>query len=288
VTRHLAAVVAIALAAPAGAAAATDREAARAGASWLEMLSIGPVGQQADVIVALAATGRPGAALRGRLARITPTASSYAGTAGAAGKVVLATVAAGRNPRSLGGVNYVARIRAQYAGGRYGVSAYDQAYAILALRAAGEPVPRGAITALRNTRGRGGWGFALTRSGRDDVSATGLLIEATRSAGVLASDPMLRQATAWLLVQRNASGGFHIGGAGKATEANSTAIAIRALRAMGRTPSASTRLALRSLQEPDGGFRFTREVRESRLFATVDAVLALSGRRLPPPFVSGA
>jgi hypothetical protein len=193
-------------------------------------------------------------------------------------------MAAGRNPRSLGGVNYVARIRAQYASGRYGVSAYDQAYAILALRAAGEPVPLPAITALRNTRGSGGWGFTLTRSGRDDVSVTGLLIEASRSAGVPAIDPMLRRATTWLLAQRNGKGGYHIGGAGKPTEANSTAIAIRALRAMGRVPSPGTRLALRSLQEADGGFRFTREVRESRLFATLDAVLALSGRWLPPPY----
>lgn len=277
-------VVATLLAAPVGAAAATDREAARAGATWLEGLTIGTVGQQADAIVALAATGRPAGKLRPRLARLTAAAPGYAITAGAAGKVVLATVAAGRNPRSLGGVNYIARIRAQYALGRFGVSAYDQAYAMLALRAAGEPVPRAAITALRNTRAEGGWGFTLTRSGPDDVSVTGLLIEASRSAGVPATDFMLRRATAWLLAQRNRGGGYNIAGAGKPTEANSTAIAICALRAMGRTPSAATRLALRSLQESDGGFRFTRRVRESRLFATVDAVLALSGRSLPPPY----
>lgn len=283
--RRLAGVaLAVVLAAPAGAAAPTDGAAARAGAAWLEGLTIGAVGQQADAIVALAATGRPRATLRARLARMTPAAPGYAVTAGAAGKVVLATVAAGRNPRSLGGVNYIARIRTQYAGGRFGVSAYDQAYAILALRSAGEPVPRAAITALRNTRGNGGWGFTLTRSGGDDVSVTGLLIQASRSAGVPASDSMLRQATAWLLAQRNRSSGYNIGGAGKPTEANSTAIAICALRAMGRAPSPATRLALRSLQEADGGFRFTRAVRENRLFASLDAVLALSGRRLPPPY----
>lgn len=282
--RFAALAVAAALAVPAGAVGATDREAARAGGAWLEGLSIGTVGQQADAIVALAATGRPRAVLRARLVRMTSAAPSYAVTAGAAGKVVLATVAAGRNPRSLGGVNYIARIRAQYAAGRYGASAYDQAYAILALRSAGEPVPRAAITALRNTRAGGGWGFALTRSGRDDVTVTGLLIQASRSAGVPTSDSMLRQATTWLLAQRNRSGGYNIGGAGKPTEANSTAIAICALRAMGRVPSPATRLALRSLQEADGGFRFTREVRENRLFATLDAVLALSGRWLPPPY----
>ena len=64
--RRLLAAIAVAavLAVPAGAAAPTDREAARAGATWLQGLSIGTVGQQADAIVALAATGRPRAALR--------------------------------------------------------------------------------------------------------------------------------------------------------------------------------------------------------------------------------
>jgi hypothetical protein len=38
------------------------------------------------------------------------------------------------------------------------------------------------------------------------------------------------------------------------------------------------------LQEADGGFRFTATIRESRLLATVDGVLALSGHRLPPPY----
>jgi hypothetical protein len=84
--------------------------------------------------------------------------------------------------------------------------------------------------------------------------------------------------------QVNARGGFRIDGNGGATEANSTALVIRALRAMGRTPLTSTRRSLRALQESDGGFRFTAKTRESRLIATVDAVLALSGRRLPPPY----
>jgi len=272
------------LALPALAAAQTDRQAMLRGAAWLGRQSIGTAGQQADAIVALAAAGRPRATLRARLSELVPKAPAYAITAGAAGKVTLAAVAAGRNPRALGGVDYLNRIRATFASGRYGSSAYDQAYAMLGLRAARQPVPKAAIALLRNRRGSGGWSFALSVSGADDVSATGLLIEALRSSGVPSRDPMLRGAANWLAAQANAQGGFRIDGAGGTTEANSTAIAIRALRAMSRTPSASTRLALRSLQEPDGGFRFTREVRESRLFATVDAVLALSGRRLPPPY----
>ena len=282
--RPLLALAALALLTPASAFAQTDRQATQRGAAWLETLSIGTVGQQADAIVALAAAGRSRASLRPRLSRMSVAASAYATTAGGAGKVVLAAVAAGGNPRSLGGVDYITRIENQYAAGRYGVTAYDQALAMLALRAAGEPTPAAAVTALRGARGKGGWGFALRKASPDDVSATGLTIEAMRAAGVSKADAALKGATAWLTAQINTRGGFGIDGRGRATEANATALAIRALRAMGRTPATATRRALRNLQETDGGFRFTARIRESRLLATVDAVLALSGHRLPPPY----
>lgn len=283
-TRPVAALGLLALLTPATALAQTDRQATQRGAAWLESLSVDSVGQQADAIVALAAAGRSRQSLRARLRAMSGVSPAYAITAGAAAKVVLAAVAGGGDPRSLGGVDYITRIERQYAAGRYGATAYDQAYAMLALRAAGLPVPRAAVTALRAARGTGGWGFALRKAGPDDVSATGLTIEAMRAAGVTRSDAALRGATKWLTAQSNARGGFAIDGGGRATEANSTAIAIRALRAMGRTPPTATRRALRGLQEADGGFRFTPTTRESRLLATLDAVLALSGRRLPPPY----
>ena len=276
--------IALGLLPPSVALAQTDGQATQRGAAWLESLSISSVGQQADALVALAAAGRPRQSLQPRLATMSGSASSYATTAGASAKVVLGTVAAGGNPRDLGGVDYIQRIERRYSAGRYGATAYDQAYAMLGLRAAGAPVPRGALTALRAARGAGGWGFSLRKASPDDLSATGLVIEAMRAAGVARSDGALRSATTWLTAQANARGGYHIDGRRRPTEANSTAIAIRALRAMGRTPSAATRRALRGLQEADGGFRFTAKTRESRLLATVDAVLALSGRRLPPPY----
>lgn len=276
--------IAVAFLAPSAALAQTDGQATQRGAAWLESLSIGTVGQQADAIVALAAAGRSRASLEPRLTTLSASASAYATTAGGAGKVVLATIAAGGNPRALAGVDYIARIERQYSAGRYGVTAYDQALSMLALRAAGAPTPAAAVTALRAARGKGGWGFALRRTGPDDVSATGLTIEAMRAVGVSKTDPGLKGATAWLVAQVNTRGGFGIDGRGRATEANATAIAIQALRAMGRTPATTTRRVLRKLQEADGGFRFTATSRESRLLATLDAVVALSGHRLPPPY----
>jgi hypothetical protein len=148
---------------------------------------------------------------------------------------------------------------------------------MLAIRAAGDPVPRSAIRATLAARGGGGWSFDLSRSGRDTVDATAIVLEALAAAGVRRSDPGVRAATSWMLAQRNREGGLNWAGAGRETEANSTAGAIRALRAHERTPPPATRAALRRLQERDGSVRFTRAARGSRLLATTDALIAFSG-----------
>jgi hypothetical protein len=64
------------------------------------------------------------------------------------------------------------------------------------------------------------------------------------------------------------------------TEANSTALAIEAARAMG-SGDRRARRALRSLQRSSGAFQFTRTDLGSRVIASVDSVVALSGRALP-------
>lgn len=283
--RHVVAVIAgLALTGTAASAPAATDASTRRGAAWLNAQRLTTAGQQADRVVALAAAGASRITLIRDVQNMRSGAPSYARTAGATGKVILAARAARMNPRTLGGVNYVARLRSQYAGGRFGANTYDQVYGILALRSAGERVPAAAITALRRTRGSGGWGYDLDPRIRDDVSATALVIEATRAAGVSPRDPMLVAATAWMVRQRNSQGGYAINGGGGATEANSTALALRALRAMGRPAPANTVRELKALQERDGGFRYTRGIRESRVIATNDAVVALAGKRLPPPY----
>lgn len=274
----------LALAAPAAAApgGSADRQAAARAAAWLRTVSGVAPGQQADAIVALAAAGAGRPVLGPRLSRLVALAPAYASTAGAAGKVALAAEAAGADPRRLRGVDYLARIRGAYAAGRYGATGFDQALAMLALAGAGERVPAAAVAALRSDRGAGGWGNDLTPSGRDDVSTTAILIEALRAAGVRARDPMLRAAAAWMTAQANGQGGYAFFGARGVTEANSTALAIRALRALGRTPPPASRAALRGLQLPDGSIAFTAASPGSPLIATVDALVALSGTTLPP------
>ena len=267
----------------AGAATSADQVAAARGATWLARNSAGaPGGQQADAIVALRLAGRGRASLAPLLDELSKAAPSYAVTAGGSGKVVMALVAGGRNPARFAGVDYIRRITGRYAAGRYGETAFDQAFSILALRSAGRPVPSTAIRATFAARATGGWGFAMSRTAADSVDATGLVIEALRAAGVPSSNAALRAAAAWMLAQRNAAGGLASAGGRRPTEANSTAGAIRALRALGRTPPANTRAALRALQQPDGAFRFTQANAGSRLLATNDALVAVTGKFLPP------
>jgi hypothetical protein len=283
----LAALAALAVAAPSAGAATgpSDARAAARGAAWLAGAAAGaPGGQRADAIVAMAAAGRTPAQLRRPLAALARVAPAYGTGAGPAAKVALAASAAGADPGRFGGVDYLARVDRAYAAGRYGATAYDQALSMLALEAAGRPVPPAAVRALRAARGAGGWGFDLRPGETDDASTTGLIVEALRGAGVPARDPALRAATAWMLGQRDAAGGWGFGGPAGHTEANSTAIAVRALRAMGRRPPANARALLRGLQDPDGAFRFRSDQAGSRLLATTDVVIALAGRTLPPPF----
>ena len=274
--------LASAVAAPLAGAATADHRAAERGAAWLARNSAGaPGGQQADTIVALRSAGRSHASLAPRLSALARVAPGYAVTAGGAAKVALAAIAGGRDPRRLGGVDYLRRITNRYAAGRYGENAFDQGLSMLALSAAGAVVPPTAVRATLAARAGGGWGYTMSRTARDSVDATSSVIEGLRAAGVPASHPALRAAASWILAQRNAAGGLASDGGGRPTDANSTASAIRALRSLGRTPPPATRAALRALQEADGGFRFTRAAAGSRLLATDDAVPALAG--VSPP-----
>ena len=107
------------------------------------------------------------------------------------------------------------------------------------------------------------------------------VIEALRACGVRPSHAGLRAGAAWIAAQRNPDGGFGTAGRGTPTDANSTAGAIRALRAMGRTPPPAARAALRRLQDRDGGVRSSRVSAGSRLIATTDALIAFAGGHLP-------
>jgi len=265
-------------------ASASNGSSARAGARWLAA-HVHPAsnGFAADTLVAMRAAGvlsRAGA--RSRAAALRRGARAYAGGAGQAAKVILALAAAGSgSARCAGSFDLRIAMGRDYTRGRYGRNAFDDGLALLALRALRERVPAAAIGFLRAARGAGGWNVLLRRGGgpADDVSSTAIAILALRAAGVSRRDRGLRAGLAWMARQRTRSGGFALGRRDR-NEANSTALAIEAERAMGRTDRRAARV-LRGLQRRDGAFQFTADDAGSRVIASTESVVALSGR-IPP------
>jgi hypothetical protein len=240
-------------------------------------------GSAADTLVALRAAGILSASgARARATGLRRGARRYVTGAGSAAKVILGLAAAHRgSPRCAGSFDLRIAMGRDYTRGRYGRNAFDQGLALLAIHALRERVPGAAVSFLRSARGAGGWNVLLRRSGgpRDDVSSTAISILALRAAGVSRRDRSLRAALSWMARQRTRAGGFALGRRDR-NEANSTALAIEAERAMGRRDTRAARV-LRGLQRRDGAFQYTADDAGSRVIASTEAVVALSGR-IPP------
>lgn len=280
-TRHVLPILTVAVLAASAvpARSAGDGAAAARGARWLVTHAPAAAdGGAADALVAMrGARVLSPAEARRRAGALRRGASGYVNRPGAAAKVALGLIASGQgNPRCAGRIDLLARIKGR--GGRLG-TVMDQTLAIMALRALHARIPASITSTLVRARGRNGWNLAMSRGGAGSVSSTALAILALRQAGLPARDRGLRAAYAWLLRQRRPSGGFSED-AGGASQANATAYAIRAARAMGRRDARATR-ALRSLQASDGSFLYMRTDAGSRLLATNDAVPALLGMTAP-------
>ena len=264
-------------------ASASNGSSARAGARWLAAHVHGAGGSAADTLVAMRAAGvLSTAGARSRAADLRRGARSYVTGAGQAAKVILGLAAAhSGSARCAGSLDLRLAMGRDYTRGRYGRNAFDQALSLLAIRALRERVPAAAVRFLRAARGGGGWNVLLTRGSgpRDDVSSTAVVVLAMRASGVSRRDRALRAALSWMARQRTRSGGFALGRRDR-NEANSTALAIEAERAMGRSDRRAARV-LRGLQRSDGAFQFTADDAGSRVIASTESVVALSGR-VPP------
>lgn len=276
---------------------------ARAALQWLQTQqqpdgSLGNVGLTLDAILAAAATGTDvdtwfSTTGADPLDFVRPRAAAYAASSAAsAGKLALAVAATDGDPRSFAGLDLVISMTATFSPttGAYGTTTWDQAFAMLGLRAAGESVPQEAInrlTALAN--GDGGWSFAP--GGTSDSDSTGLALQALRTAGVPFSAPAIANGVNFLDTVQNSDGGFpyeNDPGGSDTSNANSTAFAVQGLLAAGEDPlaarwqpsSANPISYLLSLQQPDGAITFGGEASQ---LATQQAIPALLGRSYPLP-----
>lgn len=216
-------------------------------------------------------------------------APAYAQGAAATGKAIAGLAAAGGDPAAAGGVDLLARLQSGYdpASGRFGSGTWDQAWAILGLVAAAEPVPSAAVAALAAlAHPGGGWGPAA--GAEADADSTGLALQAALAAGVPADDARLRAALGWLERAQGADGGW---GHGDGSNLNSTAYALGALLAAGQDPRAAPWAGdhpgpldfLLAAQGADGRLRFgVQDAAIPDLVASLQALPPLAGRALAP------
>jgi hypothetical protein len=275
---------------------AAQSDVVAAGLKWIlgqqqadgSFAGFGP-GDTADAIVALVAGGEqpPASALN----YLAGQAASYGtSSAGATAKVILAVVAAGRDPLNFGGVNLARQLGTTYdpATGQYGADVYGHALALLAIKAMGVQPPAPAIERLIGLQLRdGGWSFDGAAS---DTNTTSLAVMAL--SGYARAGDALTAARNYLRGQQNLDGGFpysQTSAFGNASDANSTAAVIQAILALGEDPNANSwrhgeatpLKALIAFQNQSGAFRYQNAMPDDNALATYQAIPAVAGRTLP-------
>jgi hypothetical protein len=253
-------------------------------------------GSTADVVFAMVAAGvDPNGVLKNGNSPIsylgTQAQAFAAKSPAAAGKLMLAVVAAEKDPFDFNQQNLVALIMQSYdpTAGRYGATTTDHVYALLALASAGQPIPQGALDALGSAQlPDGGWSFDGNPATGSDTNTTALAAQALIAGGVR-GEP-LTKALGYLKSQQNADGGFpysKTSSFGSDSDANSTALVIQALVAAGEdlagyAPEGNDPFdALLSFQNESNAFRYQAAVPDDNDLATAQAIPALLRKPFP-------
>ncbi len=265
------------------------------------------VGGTADAILALASAGYNVAApYPGReqspidfLQNSPEAVAAYAAEGGGAnGKLILALTAAAVDPRNFAGHDLtISLTRHLSPTGQYNtVSPYEQGLAILAQSTVSDAVPVQATEWLLATQApdgelNGSWDDGFGTMG--NVDATGMAVMALIAAGEPVSGTALTTARAFLMENQLESGGWGYA-PGLPESANSTALAVQALSALGEdfyspdgewaVDGTSPLAALLAWQGESGAFQADfGEGAADDFFTTVQALPASTGRPYPLP-----
>ena len=254
----------------------------------------GSLGETADFVIGTAAAGYDPATLRGcagtagALDFLAAASDAAAGDAAKTGKTLLAVVVGGGNPADFAGRDLLGRLAALYHSttGAYGDgSTFGQAFAILAVEAAGGSVPPAAVAelkALADSDGSWSYGTAPVAAGGGDTNSTAIAVMALDAAADHSADDA---ALAYLRSQQLADGGFPYQNSSlygpPASDPDSDAVVIQALVAAGQDPegaawrqgTGSVLTQLRSTQGADGGFAYPGQAENAFTTSEVPAAL---------------
>lgn len=230
---------------------------------------------------------------------VAQVASGQVTDAGLLSKAIFVAVATGQDPANFGGKNLIAELRALQDpdSGMFGSTLFAHAYAMLALHNAGEPLTGAAVNVLTSqVTEDGGWAlFGGTSPGTADTNTTALAMQALSAAG---RTDAAAGATTYLRRMQNDDGGFPYQKPsewGTETDANSTAVLVQALNALGEPMGAwafdgtDPMGALLALWDEDSGaFVWTYDMPSPNMLATGQAVQAVEGMTLVDLAVVGA
>ncbi|MBA3690248.1 MAG: hypothetical protein H0W82_02405 [Actinobacteria bacterium] len=300
----LAAVLSAALPQTAGAVTA-NRERALEGSSYVvaqqrasgAICAFSCIGSTADAVESLVAARTAPRRVRDALVYLAGQVErGHAHGVGVRAKIVMAAVAGGDDPRSFGGVNLVKAIRLTEAGdGRYGSAAvFDQALAILALRAAGVTASTQAIRWLGSARcADGGWQYDEPAAAGDDEhclstvdpggdyftsdsNTTSLAVQ------VLRNGTRVSRALSFFTTLRDGSAGWGYSQCCTTTDTNSTAMVIQAYVAAGMAVPSGGFSTLAQLQRACGAWPY-QAGGPADIGATIGAILGILRQPLPVP-----
>lgn len=200
-------------------------------------------GSTIDATFAIAALGRDAKLVtkngNGPDDYLATQASSYSSDPGAAAKLSLGVSIMQLNPSNFGGVDLLSVMNASYNSGTgsYGLDLFDEAYYMLALVAAGQPVPPAATSHVASLQqADGGWEFAPTFG--SDTNTAAFVLEALLAAGTSPGSATVQNGLAYLASAQNSGGGFGFL-PGELSDPNTTAVIIQALVAAGEDISDS-------------------------------------------------
>ncbi len=266
----------------------------------------------AQAVAAIAAAGEAPSAWRGSSGKspldYLATQVNNVRYPGMYGRLIMAAGVSYLNPYDFGGVNLVQAVQASYnpITGTYGTGGYtaDHAVVMLGLASAGETVPAGASSWLKQVQNEdGGWGWA---EGQDsDSNSTAWVIQALLATGEPRDSESLTRALAYLHLLQNGDGGFANQKpappwGSEISDGNSTPSAIQGLVALGEnvtgwdwtTSLTETTAISMSLHNPmqrlyqfqtaQGGFEYLTPA-ENDLFATIQAIPAVAEATWPLP-----
>ena len=224
---------------------------------------------------------------RGLIDYMKATAGS-ARDVGSLERTILVIGAGGLSARSFAGHDLVAALERHI---KPDGSVSDQvnltSFAVLALRSAGvAPSRRTLAWLVRQQNHDGGFGFAGAGS-ESDVDDTGATLEALAGASVAGVSQTRSRAVGYIRRHQDRDGGFP-SEPGQGSNAQSTAWAIQGLDAAGVNPDSvhlhgsSAPLAyLRGLTAANGSIDYARGDRETPVWVTGEALMALEGKPLP-------